>query len=226
MTMHSLSPWMEGSSYMTSSITSSRIARSPRAPVPRFRAFLAMATTASSVNLRRTFSRSKYFWYCFMMAFLGSRRILISAASSRSSSVAITGRRPTNSGISPYFSRSSGCARARRSPIWRSSRLRTSAPNPIPLFPTRLSMILSSPTKAPPQTKSTSVVSTWMNSWWGCLRPPWGGTLATVPSRIFRSACWTPSPDTSRVMDGFSDFRAILSISSMYTIPRSARSTS
>ena len=33
-----------------------------------------------------------------------------------------------------------------------------------------------------------------MNSWWGCLRPPCGGTLATVPSRIFSSACCTPSP--------------------------------
>ena len=63
--------------------------------------------------------------------------------------------------------------------------------------------------------KSTLVVSTWMNSWWGCLRPPWGGTLATVPSRILSSACCTPSPETSRVMDGFSDLRAILSISSM-----------
>ena len=59
------------------------------------------------------------------------------------------------------------------------------------------------------------VVSTWMNSCWGYLRPPWGGTLATVPSRIFSSACCTPSPDTSRVIDGFSDLRAILSISSM-----------
>src|SRR5438552_4582352 len=32
----------------------------------------------------------------------------------------------------------------------------------------------------------------------GCLRPPCGGTLAIVPSRIFKSACCTPSPDTSR----------------------------
>ncbi len=29
-----------------------------------------------------------------------------------------------------------------------------------------------------------------------------GGTDATVPSMIFRSACCTPSPDTSRVMEG------------------------
>jgi hypothetical protein len=45
-----------------------------------------------------------------------------------------------------------------------------------------------------------------------------------VPSKIFKSACWTPSPETSRVMDGFSPLRAILSISSMYTMPRCARS--
>src|SRR6266545_2223510 len=38
---------------------------------------------------------------------------------------------------------------------------------------------------------------------------------ATVPSRIFSSACWTPSPDTSRVIDGLSALRAILSTSSM-----------
>ena len=42
---------------------------------------------------------------------------------------------------------------------------------------------------------------------------------------IFKSACCTPSPDTSRVIDGFSDLREILSTSSMYTIPRCARST-
>jgi len=42
-----------------------------------------------------------------------------------------------------------------------------------------------------------------------------GGTDAVVPSRIFSSACCTPSPDTSRVIDGFSLLRAILSISSM-----------
>jgi hypothetical protein len=49
----------------------------------------------------------------------------------------------------------------------------------------------------------------------GMLAPPCGGTEATVPSRIFSSACWTPSPDTSRVIDGLSAFRAILSTSSM-----------
>ena len=34
---------------------------------------------------------------------------------------------------------------------------------------------------------------------------------ATVPSMIFSKACCTPSPDTSRVIDGLSDLRVILS---------------
>src|SRR5262249_48209521 len=98
---HSFSPWIEGRSYMISSMTSSRMARSPRAPVPRLSASRAMAATASSVNLSRTFSRSKYFWYCLMIAFFGSRRVRTSAWSSRSWSVAITGRRAADSGGRP-----------------------------------------------------------------------------------------------------------------------------
>ena len=59
------------------------------------------------------------------------------------------------------------------------------------------------------------VVSTCTKSWFGCLRPPCGGIEATVPSMSFSSACCTPSPETSRVMDGLSALREILSISSM-----------
>ena len=105
----------------------------------------------------------------------------------------------------------------RRSKIRSRSSLPSAAsdPNPIVFFPTRSSMICSRPSKAPPQMKRMFVVSIWMKSWWGCFRPPWGGTFATVPSRILRSACWTPSPETSRVIDGLSALRAILSISSM-----------
>jgi hypothetical protein len=36
-----------------------------------------------------------------------------------------------------------------------------------------------------------------------------------VPSISLRSACCTPSPETSRVIDGLSLLREILSISSM-----------
>ncbi len=52
------------------------------------------------------------------------------------------------------------------------------------------------------QMKRMLRVSIWMYSWCGCLRPLCGGTLATVPSMIFSSACCTPSPETSRVIDG------------------------
>ena len=79
----------------------------------------------------------------------------------------------------------------------------------------RRAMILSTPANAPPQMKRMFVVSIERNSWCGCLRPPCGGTEATVPSRIFSSACCTPSPDTSRVIDGLSALRATLSTSSM-----------
>jgi hypothetical protein len=44
---------------------------------------------------------------------------------------------------------------------------------------------------------------------------PAAGRWRPVPSRILSSACWTPSPDTSRVIEGLSALRAILSISSM-----------
>ena len=103
----------------------------------------------------------------------------------------MTGSRPTNSGMRPNLSRSSGisCSRMR-------SRLTlsicASEPKPIVLRPTRSSMIFSSPSNAPPQMNSTLVVSIWMKSWWGCLRPPWGGTLASVPSRIFEQALLDP----------------------------------
>ena len=65
-----------------------------------------------------------------------------------------------------------------------------------------------------------------MNSCCGCFLPPCGGTLAIQPSIIFNKACWTPSPDTSRVIDGLGLLREILSISSMYIIPCSARAIS
>ena len=76
---------------------------------------------------------------------------------------------------------------------------------PEPLL--RCAMIFSRPAKAPPQMNRMLVVSTCRNSCCGCLRPPCGGTEATVPSMIFSSACCTPSPDTSRVIEGLSDLR-------------------
>jgi ATP-dependent Lon protease len=69
--------------------------------------------------------------------------------------------------------------------------------------------------KVLPQIKRILDVSICMKSWYGCFRPPLGGTLESVPSRIFNNACCTPSPETSRVIEADSDFRVILSSSSM-----------
>ena len=68
----------------------------------------AIARSAGSRISSSTPSMRNIFWYCLISAFFGSTRIWISAASSSSSSVATTGRRPTNSGISPNLIRSSG----------------------------------------------------------------------------------------------------------------------
>ena len=111
-----------GRSYITSSSTSSRIARSPRAPVPRLSASSATASSASSVNTSSTSSNWKNFWYCFTSAFFGSTRMRISASWSRLCTAPMTGRRPTNSGMSPNFRRSSGSTAgedARRGPCRR-----------------------------------------------------------------------------------------------------------
>src|SRR2546422_640968 len=90
-----------GRSNMMSVIISSRMARRPRAPVPRLSAFCAMALSASFSMLSRTSSSSNSFWYCLVSAFLGSTRMRIRASSSRASSGTATGSRPTSSGIRP-----------------------------------------------------------------------------------------------------------------------------
>ena len=87
-------------------------------------------------------------------------------------------------------------------------------------------MIRSIPSKAPPAMNKIFCVFTSTNFWSGCFLPPFGGTFTTVPSSNLSKACCTPSPETSRVIDGLSLLRAILSISSMNTIPRSALATS
>src|SRR5580704_15218523 len=203
-TSNSFSFFWLGRWNIRSSISSSRIMRKPRAPTLRAMACRAMARRASSLNFRRTFSNSNRRWYCLIMAFLGRVRISMRANSSRSSNIPTTGRRPTNSGIRPNLIKSSGWISLSSSKL----RLRETAASsfsasspvrkPSDFFPTRLPIIFSRPTNAPPQMNRMLVVSTGVNSWWGCLRPPWGGTLATVPSRILSRACWTPSPETSR----------------------------
>ena len=91
-----------------------------------------------------------------------------------------------------------------------------SAPSPKELFLVLLSIILSIPSKAPPHINSILVVFNWINSWWGCFFfHLCGGTDAIVPLIFLKVIAESPSPDTSLVIDGFSDFLAILSISSI-----------
>ena len=193
----------------------SMIARSPRAPVFLFSVVSATAIRASRSNSSFTPSSSRSFWYCFTIALFGSVKMRINASLSSRSSVTVTGSLPISSGISPNFTRSCGSTSCKSTSISYSCFSAISALKPIDFLSRRVSIILSIPSNAPPHIKRIFVVSIWISSWWGCFLPPCGGTDATVPSMIFNKACCTPSPETSRVIDGFSDFLVILSISSI-----------
>ena len=204
----------------------STIALRPLAPVFWLIAMLAISSIASSVKVKSTSSILKEAWNCFVMAFFGCVRMETRSSFVSSFKATVIGIRPISSGIRPNFTRSSGQA-------WFSRVMRCSSvieptfePNPIACSAVRCSIIFSSPTKAPPKINRMFVVSISIISWFGCFLPPWGGTLAFVPSIILSKACWTPSPETSRVIEVFSLFLEILSISSIKIIPRSAAVTS
>src|SRR3990172_5296481 len=91
----------EGISYITSSSTFSMIERRPRAPVSRAIARSAAASSAAGVNSSLTWSNWNRRSYCRTSALRGSVRIERSAARSSGSTLTVTGRRPTRSGISP-----------------------------------------------------------------------------------------------------------------------------
>ena len=190
----------------------SMIARRPLAPVLRFSVVSAIALNASLSNSSLTPSNSSNFWYCLTIALFGSVRIRISASLSSISRETVTGSLPTSSGISPNFTRSCGRIWCKSTSISSSCFSAIFALNPMDFLSIRFSISLSIP---PPQINRILVVLIWISSWCGCFLPPCGGTDAIVPSIILSNACWTPSPDTSLVMDGFSDFLVILSISSI-----------
>ena len=174
-----------------------------------------MAFSAEGRISRSTPSMPSNLLYCFTKAFFGSVKICINASSVSSAKVAMTGIRPINSGMMPNFIKSSGSTSLNTSVMLRWALLLTNAPKPMPDASVRFSMTFSKPENAPPQINKILVVSICKKSWFGCLRPPCGGMLAIVPSISFNRACCTPSPDTSRVIDGLSDLREILSISSI-----------
>src|SRR5258708_6588477 len=121
----SSTPSRLGRSNLVSSRIPSMTERRPRARVLRSIALRAMAPNASSASVRSIDSISNSRWYCLTSAFLGWVRMSLSEGWSRSSSVATTGRRPTNSGIRPYFNRSTDSTSRKISPALRSSGART-----------------------------------------------------------------------------------------------------
>ena len=127
----------------------------------------------------------------------------------------MTGRRPTNSGIIPNLLRSSGSTCANSTPVSCLVASVRSAREADALLADAVRDDLLEPDERAAEDEQDVGGVDRMSSCCGCLRPPCGGTEASVPSRILRSACCTPSPDTSRVIERFSALRATLSISSM-----------
>ena len=136
--------------------------RKPRAPVCRLIALSAIAFKASAVNSSFTFSNLNIASNCLMIAFFGSLKTLINSSRFSSDNAVITGKRPTNSGIIPNFTKSSGSTFLYLSESVNLSSLPyTSAPKPMPaFFDTLFSTILSRPSKAPPQINKICEVST------------------------------------------------------------------
>ena len=200
------------------------MARRARAPVSFSMAFLAIALSASSVNSSFTSSNANSFWYCFRIAFFGSFSICTIISSSRASSVKIIGSLPINSGIIPKL-RISSTVTFRSRFLSLSYLSFRSALNPMEdcLFRRSL-MIFSRSGNAPPQINKIFFVLTVSSGTMAFLLLAPTGTSTSAPSRSFRRPCCTDSPLTSLWF--VLRFLAILSISSINTIPRSAFSTS
>lgn len=93
---------------MTSLLT--MIRRNPLAPVFFSSAISAIFRNAVLLNRRFTLLSANRPWYCFSSEFFGSTSTRTRSSIVRFSTDAITGNRPTNSGIRPYLTRSMcGC---------------------------------------------------------------------------------------------------------------------
>ena len=86
----------------------SKIDLKPLAPVFFLIAFFAISTSASFLNSSSTFSNSNNLLYFLIYEFFGSVKIFIKDFSSKSFKVEMIGILPINSGIKPYFIKSSG----------------------------------------------------------------------------------------------------------------------
>ena len=149
----------DGTSNIMSDIASSIIERSPLAPVFLSIALSAIASIASSSNSSFTPSNANKALYCFISAFFGSVRIVISVFLSSLSSLAKTGSLPINSGINPNLSKSCGISLPSNSLMLDSFLLEICAPNPKPCLPVLEPIIFSIPSKAPPHINKIFVVS-------------------------------------------------------------------
>ena len=131
--MHLRTSVRSGMSYITSSSDSSTIERSARAPVLRSSASSAAASSAPGVKTSSTLSSCRNFWNWRVTAFLGSVRTRTRSSAVSADSVTMTGSRPTNSGISPNLSRSSGisCSRILPRSCAVDLRLRAEADRPL-----------------------------------------------------------------------------------------------
>ena len=136
----------------------------------------------------------------------------------------IIGKRPINSGIIPNFLRSSIVTFFRIFASLSKASF-SSALNPIEDCFVSLRLIISSKSgNAPPQIKSIFLVLIVVSGTIAFLLFAPTGTSTSEPSKSFNIPCCTDSPLTSREVVFF--FLAILSISSINTIPCSAFSTS
>ena len=157
--IHSTASSSDGTSYIAFIMTDSMIARIPLAPVPLSIALSAIARIAPSSKVSFTPSNSNSFLYCLVIAFFGWTRMRSRASSSRRSRPTFTGRRPINSGIRPNLTKSSGRTCLKSSPTFSSCLSAISELNPMDFCPIREPMILSRPSKAPPQINNMLVVS-------------------------------------------------------------------
>ena len=162
-------------------------------------------------------SVSNTLWYCKNGDILESYMMLNNSSAVSFCNSMMLPILPTNSGISPYLIKWSVVI------VFCGIDELPWCINPTPAS---CDLMVSMPTNALEQMNSMLDVSTSMDSPCGCFLLRFICTFNLVPSIIFKSACCTPSPDTSLVIETFSDFRATLSISSKNTMPRCALSIS
>ena len=138
------------------------------------------------------------FVYCFMMEFFGFVNISTKLFKSNPFVVVITGKRPTNSGIIPYSTKSFGIAWSKYLP-WTFTLVSILiffifALKPILAASIRRLIMCSNPLNAPPAMNNIFVVSICKKSPRGFLRPgscTWKSSMVLVEVNVKRISCQT-----------------------------------